>query len=477
MERIFAYGRFIGLDAVTAPENMNERLLERVQGAHVDFRGQINKHYASKPYTGGATEGVLSVEHYGPTDIVHAVRNGSNLDLRSTTGVVAASAFTGTYQILDYTQFLDKLIAVTKAQDAKSWNGTAFATESAVPKGGAITTVRNRLCVADLAASGTEVHVSRLDLIDFTTGALPTDGVVINIRNQLTSKDSIVGLGNYEGDKLAIFCQNETLLYATDADISKWTVVRDFRVPIGCVGRRTIKNVGTDLFFASKFGVHSIRRAANGVTLETVTFSRVVQDIYDGLIAGLPAGREPHAVWNPSLGHYIMFFPRADDQFASMTFTYEPALGRGTHQSWSYDASNIWCDASYFAGNLVFASLSGGLREENTLDPTAFATTFSVKTPVLWQGAPHKRKQYKRLMLRMSGPAELQIRVYDESDNLRQTTVVQPYPSAGPVTPPNLEKPPIDIPCPHRMKGIRLEFQSADDLELKIADFALLVDM
>lgn len=477
MERLFAYNRFIGLDAVTAPENMNERLLSTVQGAHVDFRGQINKHYASKPYAGGATSSVLSVEHYGPSDIVHAVRNGANLDLKSTTGASSASAFTGSYQVIDYTQFLDKLIAVVKDQTVKSWDGTTFANEAAIPKGGAVTTVRNRLCVADLVASGTEVHVSKTDLIDFTVGALPDDAVVINIRNQLTSKDHIVGLGNYEGDKLAIFCQNETLLYATDADISKWQIVRDFRVPIGCVGKRTIKNVGTDLFFASKFGIHSIRRAANGVTLETVTFSRVVQDIYDGLIDGMPDGREPHSVWNPSLGHYIIFFPKADDGFASMTFTYEPALGRGTHQSWSYDETNIWCDGSYFAGNLVFASVSGGLREENTLDPTAFATNFKVRTPVLWQGAPHKRKKYKRLMIRMSGQAALQIKIFDERGNQRQFTTIQPYPPGGPTTPDNIEFPPIDIPCPHVMKGMSIEFSSLDDLELKITDFALLVEI
>ena len=476
-ERTFAYGRFIGLDAITAPENMNERLLSKVQGAHVDFRGQINKHYASKPFAGGSTSGVLSVEHYGEDDIVHTVRNGANLDLVSTTGVTEAAAFTGDYQAVDFTQFLDKLICNVKDQDVKSWDGSAFATEAAVPKGGCNTTVRNRLCVADIPSAGTEIHVSRTDLIDFTTGVATTDGVVINIRNQLTSKDSIVGLGNYEGDKLAVFCKNETLLYATDADISKWQIVRDFRVPIGCIGKRTIKNVGTDLFFASKFGIHSIRRAANGVTLETLTFSRVVQDIYDGLIAAMPDGREPHAVWNPSLGHYIIFFPKSDDRFASMTFTYEPALGRGTHQSWAYDEANIWCDASYFAGNLVFASISGGLREENTLDPTAFATNFSVKTPVLWQGAPHKRKQYKRMMIRMSGSAELQIKVYDERGNLRQTTTVQPYPPSGPTTPANIEFPPIDLPCYHRMKGIQLEFVSLDDLALKITDFALLVEI
>lgn len=474
-ERIFAYGKFIGLDAVTAPENMNERLLAKVQGAHVDFRGQINKHYASTAVADQATSGVISVEHYGPDDVIYAHRNGGNLDLRSTTGVTKTGAFTGDYQVLDYTQFLDKLIVCVKGQGADSWNGSAFADEAVIPQGGAVTTVRNRLCVADLAASGTEVHVSRTDLIDFTTGALETDGAVINIRNQLTSKDRIVGLGNYEGDKLAIFCQNETLLYATDKNINNWTIVRDFRVPIGCIGRRTIKNVGTDLFFCSPFGVHSIRRAANGVTLETVTFSRVVQDIYDSLVAGMPTGREPHAVWNPSLGHYIVMFPKANDAWASMTFTYEPALGRGTHQSWNYDENSVWADASYFAGDLVFASVSNGLREADTLNPNAYSTFFSVKTPVLWQGAPHKEKAYKRLMIRMSGPASLIVYVYDERGNLRQQTTLQPYPDSGPATPTGMELPPVDIPCMHRMRGIQLEFASTDNRELKIVDFALLV--
>ena len=41
--KLFSYNRFIGLDTVTSPSNMSERFLVELDGAHVDFRGQIVK--------------------------------------------------------------------------------------------------------------------------------------------------------------------------------------------------------------------------------------------------------------------------------------------------------------------------------------------------------------------------------------------------------------------------------------------------
>ena len=39
--RLFPFNRFIGLDTVTSPTNMSERFFVELDGAYVDFRGQI----------------------------------------------------------------------------------------------------------------------------------------------------------------------------------------------------------------------------------------------------------------------------------------------------------------------------------------------------------------------------------------------------------------------------------------------------
>lgn len=480
-EKLFSYGKWVGLDAVVAPENMNERYLATLENGYVDYRGQINSIYGSVAYGSDvASSGVLSCKHYGRDEVVYGVVDGSRMNLRSTTGLTLTNAFSGDYNVLDHTQFLDKLITGTRGQTAISYNGTAFSTETAIPQAGCMVTLLNRLVVADIPGKDTTFQVSQTDLINFTIGTGASTAAEINIRNQLTSKDRIRGLGVLEGDKLAVFCENETLLYAANADISLWTIVRDFRVPIGTIGRRTIKGVGNDLFFCSKFGVHSIRRAANGVTLETINFSRAVQEIYDELVLGIPSGREPHAVWNPNQAHYAVYFPKSNNTWARMLFTFEPGLGgrgAGGHQSWSYDANCDFADGSYFSGQLVAASYSLGLREQFPRGENQ-SVNFRAKTPVLWQGSPHIEKRYKRLKLRASGTGKLTIKVYNEFDTLLQTTehypeAVSPFPSPIPAQAPER---PIDVPLIHRAKGLRFEFLGTDATHYKIMDMAVTVE-
>ena len=84
-------------------------------------------------------------------------------------------------------------------------------------------------------------------------------------------------------------------------------------MPIGIFGRNTAVNVGTDVFFCSRFGIHSLRRAASGLTLETIMLSREIQDAFQDAVGRCPATgerQEPHAVWDGEIGQYHVFFPR-----------------------------------------------------------------------------------------------------------------------------------------------------------------------
>lgn len=253
------------------------------------------------------------------------------------------------------------------------------------PRGGVAVTIQNRLVVADLYGKETELHISTLSKsYDWRTNtsdgstALATDGAIIDVRNQFSGEDKILGLGVLEGDKLVIFGENETLVYITDTDINRWQLATDFRINIGVYGRNTIVNVGQDLFFASRFGLHSIRRALSGLTLESKTYSTPVQNLWEDIIKDCPPPREnignanplyqvsetqtdlsgdlgwgvfvstdcafpyfyqtePQAYYDGDLGHYNIFFPVDQRRSAALRFTFTPHSSDRGFSSWAYN--------------------------------------------------------------------------------------------------------------------------------------------
>lgn len=477
--RLFAYGQFIGLDTVTAAEVMSEKFMVRLANAYVDFRGQLNK-APGRSLLAGQPGPAISVQHYGAADALLATADGGSLTLRSTTGLSLPTAFSGSYQTIDYTQFGGRLVAQVKGQPAITYDGISFNQNDNIPQGGTNATLINRMVVGDLEASGTELKLSAIDDINSWAPATGADKPgIIDIKNQLTSQDAMRGLGVLEGDKLAIFCQNETLLYAANTDIDQWQIIRDFRVPIGCIGRRTIKPVGVDLFFCSQFGVHSLRRAISGLTLETITLSAPVRDLYEQLVDNIPTGREPHAAWNPNLGQYQILFPRSGDKWDRLTYTYEPAA-RGKHRSWSFTEDDKLTDLSYFAGDFLGATYDQGGAQA---DAAGEAVDMDILSPVLWQGAPNRVKRYRRMLVRATGSARFQIKVYDQDGKLLQTSVHQPNPgstfrasSTADTVPARSPERPIDIPCRHRARGLQVQFLCDEPGTLKILDYALEVD-
>lgn len=484
---LFPYGNFVGLDTITDKANMSDRYLTACVHAYVDFRGQINKQDGFYNIA-SSDANVSAVKHFGLDDIAYFEFDGVNTNAKSTIGASMGLAFSGD-PIIDFTQFSNKMIASAKGQPAIVYNGTTFVQNTNIPQGGANATILNRMAVADIPGAETEVRLCRLDnLDDWTISGAPTaadNGAVIDIRNQLSSRDKIKGLGVLEGDKLAIFCQNETLLYSGQTDITKWEIIRDFRVPIGTIGRNTIVPVGVDLFFCSKFGVHSIRRAFSGITLETITLSRVVGNLYETLVAELPDGKEPHAVWNPNLGQYVVFWPTADETiWRRLTFTYEPGTGRGGFQSWAYDPEhesnpaigelhNIR-SASYFSGDYVGGTTADGLVRQSLRD-SGDNVDMEVMTPILWQGSPAATKQYRRLFVRAAGTARFKISAYNERGMLLQETEHTPDTSSPFVTvvPEVSPEPVIDIPFRHRARGVQFKFTCEQPGTLKILDFAV----
>ena len=246
------------------------------------------------------------------------------------------------------------------------------------------------------------------------------------------------------------------------------------------MGRNTIANIGQDLFFCSRSGIHSIKRAVSGLTLETKTETREITDLWLKLVDEAPKSGlvdadsyhdlynvfpEPHAWWDNDIGHYTVAFPTSNaTKWAQIIYVYEKGSGRGEFRSFSYTPADspknkMATCGSYFQVGAGFSDefYSSGVAR-NVIGTTqqycasGIAGDFSghffdVRTPVLWQGQPDTYKYYKRLLLRcvvLYDPdrlyagggglypeyddfdMQLRIRVFDDLGNLKHTATVRP---------------------------------------------------
>lgn len=472
--RTVPYGRFIGLDTVSDIGTMSEKYLYSISNMYVDFIGQINRMDSLTPVSDQPSK-LVGVESFGADDAVMFGVNaaGTGLDAKSLAGKFLANAFSGLTPP-HMTQFSKSIVANVAGQAALVYDGTGFVQNTNIPQGGTNATILKRLAVAGIPGQDTLIKISKLDNFnDYTAATTPVanDGTEIDIKNELIAKDKIKALAVFEDNKLAVFCQNQSILYQASLDITQYTRIRDFQIPFGTIGKNTIKRVGTDLFFASKVGVMSLRRAASGLTLETLTMSRRVQELYDTLVARIPDDKEPTAVWNPDKGQYHLFFPRAGNVWDRLTFTYEPGAGRVGHQSWSFTENVDMTSASYYAGELLVGQYNGSLNRWNS---KTGSTVGSFRTPLLFQGDPLRRKSYKRLAVRVSGNAAFTIKAYNELGRLIQQTTHQvtaqtPFnPNVPEVTPKVL-----DIKFEHLALGVSLEFNINGSGSFKLLDFAV----
>ena len=520
--RLFPYSRFVGLDTVTSPTNMSERYFVEIEHAHVDFRGQIVKGPGLSNNSGSSAQ-TYNIKHYGADDLVVYRFSGSNITGETGTVTPAQTLFqssTAAITPISLVNFDQKQFAFMQGHVPQFYNGTAFAAATTTnnnalgryPDGGFAVNILNRLAVAGIPNKPTEIHISVQDSYqDWRTntsgGTTPaaTDGAIIDVKNQFSSNDTIQGLAVLEGDKLVVFGQNETLVYLADTNINQWQIARDFRVPIGLFGRNTAVNVGTDVFFCSRFGVHSLRRAASGLTLETIMLSREIQDKFQEAVQNVTttgSHTEPHAVWDGDLGQYNVYFPRSNGTvFDRLTFTYEPGVGRGGFRSFAFTpGANETC-ASFFArpktlpfsGNIALGVSALHVGKTNGFwagQDLSAAVGMSVRTPLLSQQQPDKYKFYKRLIVRAVGTSSFYCSIFDENNNLLQSTRVKPETDGfAPQTGINGDQTrPIDIPIPHRAKAISIKFHSigtdsngnpiaAQSGPLRILDFGLVVDI
>ena len=130
-----------------------------------------------------------------------------------------------------------------------------------------------RVWMADIIGDRQTVYFSRLlDGSDFSGG----DSGSLSINSVFPNNDQIVGLAAHNGF-LIIFGRNNIAIYGNPIDVTELTLA-DFIPNVGCIGRDTIVNTGTDIMFLSDAGVRSLQRVIQEKSLPFRDVSKNVRD-------------------------------------------------------------------------------------------------------------------------------------------------------------------------------------------------------
>lgn len=132
-----------------------------------------------------------------------------------------------------------------------------------------------RIWTANITGAPSTIYFSKLLDGNAFTGA---GSGLIDIASVVGNNDEIVALASHNGF-LIVFCRNNIVIYKDPQDPTASTFsLQDVITGVGCVGRDTVQNTGTDLIFLSKSGLRSLNRVVNEKSLPMRDLSINIRD-------------------------------------------------------------------------------------------------------------------------------------------------------------------------------------------------------
>ena len=419
----FSYDDFQGIDSsrdIASLDTGQQQRLYTLNNGYASFRGIMlrDRGYTSRKTTPGDRL-ITHTAFYGRNLLAWAQQDGGGTTLVAEPNGAKATECYPINATVSTTIFGNKLVFFSPGQRMWKYDGLSFAeniNETKKPAFGIA--IQRRL--ATVEQGSTVVDISRVDDDTiYTKGETTTETAVtkaadIDIRNIIGTSDYITGLGVFEKSRLAVFTNDQTLVYAISPDYTKWQIDDKASIGIGCVSHNSIANVGTDPIFCSRSGVHSLRRSDNnGITIYAVPLSSQIEELYKQLFASVLDKTDISAFYDQDNGQYHVFFPQTDKNVTRLTLTISPDT----------QAANKWSTATYLnarcgasLGGSTVLGTSGGVFNINEYeDATAEQVPdMEIVTPLLWHGSITDTKQVREFILQASGQGRIIIDAYNQ---------------------------------------------------------------
>jgi hypothetical protein len=494
--KAFAYEEFMGLDVSRdryALDTGQKQHLVRMEGGYCDPRGTIIRDHGVFK-RGSENQPIEHIAFYGRDLACYVRRDGGGLSLCAENSgqlLVDPEVFPVS-SVVSSTVFNGKVLFASADQPMRVFDGVKFTnnTSELDPRAAYVTAVQRRLAIAGIPGRPTEIWLSRVD----NENVMPEDdknnkevtrAAFIDIRNIIATADEVKGLGVFETNRLAIFTNDQVVIYAIDPSYERWGLDDKANVRIGTISHNTIRQAGTDLIFCSRVGVHSLKRSdANGTTIYSVPMSTKVEDMYRRFVNGVERPEQINAVFDQDNQQYHVFFPQAGGVISyRLTLTLNP-FEDGEHK-WSTSAFlNARCGAQL--GGVTLFGTHGGVyqiaQKYQYSDPSIhkklgiIQPDFVAETPVLWHGTLTENKHTASLVLQATGQGEIIIEAFDEKNRSlwAKTVALDEEGVDGNFSAVALPEQ-YEIPFEHQYRGVWLRFTGKSKGIIKIIGFAVIV--
>jgi hypothetical protein len=201
--------------------------------------------------------------------------------------------------------------------------------------------------------------------------------------------DKVVAIAAHNGF-LVVFGENNTLVYS-GAESPATMAIQDTIPGVGCVDRKSVQNIGTDLLFLTQTGLRSLGRSIQEKSLPITDLSR---NIKQELIANILAKTVPvSTVYSPENYFYLLCFP---DLNLVYCFDIRGTLENGAYRvtRWpSVDFKSFHRDRN---GDIYIGTPAGVGTYNNYFDNGSIYR-FRYFSPGLSFGDPSKIKMLKKI--------------------------------------------------------------------------------
>lgn len=487
----FSYDDFQGIDSsrdLSSLDTGSQQRLAVLKNGYANFRGIILRDRGVSART--TTPGDRLVNHvtfFGRDLLAWAQQDGGGTTLKAEPNGVEAREVYPKNSIVTSTVFSNKLVFFSRGEKMQHYDGLSFKESTNDRERPAFgVAIQRRLAIAGGPGRSTIVDFSRVDDTNvFTRDESETDTAVtkaadIDIRNIIGTSDEITGLGVFEKSRIAVFTNDQCLVYQISPDFTRWAIDDKASVGVGTISHNSIANAGTDLLFCSRSGVHSLRRSDNnGITIYAVPLSAQIEELYKELLRTVENHQDISAYFDQDYGQYHVFFPQTSTRTVRLTLSISPT-GEVANKWSTADYLNQRCGVSL--GGVTCIGTSGGVFNIKEYEDTSVTQTpdLEVVTPILWHGSITETKQAREFILQASGEGKIIIDAYNQEGKLFNSFTVDldsPKYENDDYTFLPLSKQ-YNRPFVHQYKGVQFRMRTVGGFgRIKIIGFAVQVEV
>ena len=229
--------------------------------------------------------------------------------------------------------------------------------------------------------------------------------------------DKVVAIAAHNGF-LVVFGENNTLVYG-GAESPANMAIQDTIPGVGCVDRKSVQNIGTDLLFLTQTGLRSLGRSIQEKSLPITDLSR---NIKQEMIANILAKAEPvSTVYSPENYFYLLCFP---DLNLVYCFDVRGTLENGSYRVTRWPSVNFKCFHRDRNGDVYIGTTAGVGTYDNYFD-NGEVYRFRYYSAGLSFGDPSRIKMLKKIRPAIIGGNNTDIFLkwsYDFSNSTNSST-------------------------------------------------------